>query len=143
MAEGGDEWVKRVLGVEVRRGGGTEAIQRAMARWQAASDAVDDQIAQLQAALRRSGDEELAEIAEYGLNGVTGNHKVPLLAALIGAVGGNAGDRAKLPSIVSAFRAHLETGDQVEACDENPFGVTVTIRSSLVEALGQVESALA
>lgn len=140
------EWVRRVLGVKIGDAGAAEsaeAVGRALLEWRAVSDLVDNQIARLQATLRGSDDEELAAIAEFGLNGVTGNHKVPLLAALMGASAGNAGDRAKLPGIVLAFRNYLENDEAVEACDENPFGVTVSIRQSLVAALKQVELAIA
>jgi len=51
----------------------------AAARWR---DAVDAQISQLQSALKQTDDEELHEIAEFGLNGITGGTKVKLMAAI-------------------------------------------------------------
>ena len=77
--------------------------------WQDAMDAVDSQIAALQQVLRGSGDEDLEEIAEYGLNAVTGNHKVPLMAALMDIGTGT-------PSAEALARVHaLKTG-RLMAC---------------------------
>lgn len=124
------------------------AKQWAAARqaWQDASDAVDSQISQLQKALRESGDEELEEIAEFGLNGVTGGFKVPLLASLRdvdNAVGEQQAKAiAKARTVVADFLKHLSASEQVAACDDNPFGVSVTIRDSLGQSLAQLSSAL-
>jgi hypothetical protein len=111
--------------------------------WQDASDAVDGQLAKLQTALKASGDTELVEIAEYGLNGVTGNHKVPLMASvreLDSAAGPKlAGAVSRAARIVAAFRAHLDGAETVAACDDNPFGVPVTIRKSIGGALQALE----
>src|SRR5262249_37564513 len=50
--------------------------------WRAAIESVDDQISQLQAAMKNSGFPEISAVADAGLNGATGNHKVPVLAAV-------------------------------------------------------------
>ncbi len=133
--------------IETLLGGGTSVASLAAARdaWQQASDAVDTQIGALQSALRASDDEELREISEFGFNGITGNFKVPLMAALQSATGNPPAPDAvgKLKAIVTQFRAHIETDERVEACDANPFGVSVSIRSTLGAALAQMEQALA
>ena len=54
----------------------------AKTHWQDAIETVDRQVAALQKELLKTGDGDLKEIAEFGLNGVTGNHKVPLMAAI-------------------------------------------------------------
>lgn len=156
---GGDareQWVERVLGVTIAgsRGsvgassGSLQAGLWAAARkaWQTASEAVDGQIGGLQAELRRSSDDRLQEIAEFGLNGITGNHRVRLTAALLEL--GN-GDPATLQkagpqalSLIDAFRSYLESSEAVEVCDANPFGVPVSIRATLVPVLAQMASAL-
>jgi hypothetical protein len=125
-------WVTRVLGYGFA---GAASIAEASSAWRAAVETVDAQIAALQAALRQTDDDELHEIAEFGLNAVTGNHKVRLMAALIGAERGNEADRAKLAGIIGPFRAHLDSDDRVEACDENPFGVAMSVRATLIPAL--------
>jgi hypothetical protein len=63
----------------------------AKAAWQAASDTVDEQISRMQAAMRESDLEELVRIAEFGFNGISGNFKVPLMAA-IRNIDGSSGD---------------------------------------------------
>ena len=146
------KWVERVLGVKVpgrtAAAGAASASGWAAARqgWQAASEVVDRQIASLQAVLRQTGDDRLEEIAEFGLNGLTGNHKVPLMTLLL-ALGD--GDPAKLRKagpkalgLIDAFRKHLEGSEEVEVCDGNPFGVLVSIRATLVPALAGLAAAL-
>jgi hypothetical protein len=138
------QWVTRVLG----SGPGTETesdgtpLQSAIAQFRAASAAVDAQITALQHALTASDDEELREIGDYGLNAVTGNFRVPLMAALLDIERG-ADPGQKLASAIEAFRDHLETDDQVEACDDNPFGVAVSIRATLIPALDQLARGIA
>ena len=137
-------WVTRVLGYQFAgagAGGGAAApsFADATAAWRAAMESVDAQIAALQTALRQTDDDELHEIAEYGLNAVTGGHKVKLTAALIGAEHGGAGDRQKLAALIPPFRAHLEGDERVEAVDENAFGVAMSVRATLLPALDALE----
>jgi hypothetical protein len=155
IGEDGDarvKWVERVLGVKVPGRAGAAGVAAApgwaAARqgWQAASEAVDRQIANLQAVLRQSGDDRLEEIAEFGLNGLTGNHKVPLMALLV-ALG--EGDPARLQkagpkalNLIDAFRKHLQGSEEVEVCDGNPFGIPVAIRATLLPALARLAAAL-
>jgi hypothetical protein len=118
----------------------------ARAAWQNASDTVDNQIAQLQQALRAAPDDDLHEIAEFGLNAVTGNFKVPLQVAVreIDSAKGDAlqGFITRARTIVADFQNHIQGSEQVLVCDENPFGVKVTIRASLGQALTQMQDAL-
>jgi hypothetical protein len=115
--------------------------------WQSASDTVDGQMTQLQAALRGSDDPELQEIAETGVNAVTGDLKVPLMAVILDvtrATGpGLKASAEKARGIVTAFQSYLEGEGTVAACDQNPFGLTVTIRKSLGAALAQMDKILA
>ena len=118
----------------------------ARAAWETAMETVDGQIAALQQMLRGSGDEELEEIAEFGLNAVTAGHKVPLMAAMMEIGAGSAETLAKSGpkalAMVQAFRGHIESDERVAACDENP-GVPVSIRATLGPALAGLEAALA
>ena len=115
--------------------------------WQEASDTVDAQISILQGVLRESNDGDLKEIAEFGMNGLTGGYKVPLMAAIRDI--DNAGpvpsqeliDNAQ--EIAEAFREFLDDDEQVAVCDENPFGVTVEIRKQLGPALDHLAQVLA
>jgi len=133
-------WVVRVLGVALAEGG--VDLKQAAEAWRAASEAVDGQIAALQAALRQDGDEDLAEIAEFGLNAITGGYKVRFMAALMEAEGGSPKARATLAEIIPGFRQHLDSDERVEACDENPFGVAMSVRATLIRALDRLAQAV-
>lgn len=143
-------WIKTVLGIEVGAASSTvsfgTAWKRVTARWRAASDEVDGQIGKLQGTLRATTDPDLKRIADAGLNGITGNHKVPVLAALqeINAAGPETlrAAAARARPAVDAFISHLTSDPRVEACDRNPFSVTVTIRATLVPALQDLSTTL-
>jgi hypothetical protein len=144
------DWVRRVLGIDVSIAPGAAPAARSLnsaaadwrkarEQWQDAIDAVDGQIAALQAVLNKTDDDELAAIAKFGMNGLTGGHKVKLTAAMM-ELGG--GDRSamlasgpKVRKLAEEFRKHIETDGRVGACDDNPFGVTVAIRTTLGPAL--------
>ncbi|HEX5325448.1 MAG TPA: hypothetical protein VFW75_02150 [Acetobacteraceae bacterium] len=132
-------WVKRVLGVEPGSGGGAtaRAFNTALAGWQAALATVDGQIETLQAILRGSPDSELHDIAEFGLNAMTGDHKVKIETALIEMRGGTITPRAAgtAVSLIGSFQAHLAGDERIAACDANPFGVKLSLRETLTPAL--------
>jgi hypothetical protein len=133
------DWVTRVLGIRFGGAGpDPEAVKAASMAWREASEAVDAQISKLQAMLKADDDEEMQEIAEFGLNGLTSGHEVAVTAALIGAQRGNAADVPKLAAAAREFQRFLETDERIEACDENPFGVPIDIRGQLLPALGQL-----
>jgi hypothetical protein len=117
----------------------------AVQAWRKASDSVDAQITALQAALRKDDDEDMHEIADKGLNAVTGNYKVRLMAALHEAVSTDGAVlkqvAAKGLPVVKGFRSHLNSDVRVAACDDNPFGVKVSIRQTLGSALTELEAA--
>jgi uncharacterized protein involved in exopolysaccharide biosynthesis len=121
--------------------------------WQAAShafrvatDQVDGQISALQAELRQSEDDELVEIAEFGLNGITGNTRVPLLASLMDAKTGSRQDLItagpKIEGAAQAFLNQLASEPRVAACDENPYGVPMSIYATYSDAVQQLLTAL-
>ncbi|HSU04025.1 MAG TPA: hypothetical protein VLI93_00475 [Acetobacteraceae bacterium] len=114
--------------------------------WQDAIETVDKQIEELGRVLRSSDDEELQQIAEFGLNAITGGYKTPLMASLLELQGKDAESivviSANTVKQVTNFRSHIESDDRVTACDGNPFGVTVGIRSVLVPALARLQASL-
>lgn len=148
--EAKNQWIVRVLGIDPGGAGGGDfpaRWQAARDRWQAASAAVDAQIAALQRVLLATDDPELHQIAEVGLNAITANHKVRLLAALaeIGdgtapAALARAGKKAL--ALARGFAAHLEGDARVAACDDNPYGARVAIRATLVPALREMAEVL-
>lgn len=122
------------------------AWSEARAAYQDATEEVDRQISALQNALRASDDEELEDIAETGLNGITGNFRVPMMAAVadLDRAAGEAfrAAAAKALSNIKAFHDYIEADERVEAVDENPFGVRVSIRGTLGGALSEMQRAL-
>lgn len=137
-------------GAGARAAGGDDEFRRrwraAVAAYRSASDTVDQQIGKLQVKLRESGDAELAQIADKGLNGVTGNFKVPLLAVLrdIDAAGGAdvAAHARRAAEIAAGFVKHLESAPTVAVCDTNPL-TPVSIRATLGPALRELARAAA
>ncbi len=119
---------------------------QAKAVWLDAMDKVNDQLNSLRIELLNQEDSELNQIAEFGLNAVTDNHRVPLQASIINV--DKAAGQAKAKFIVQTrefveeFRDHIDTDEQVEACDDNPFGVAITIRDALGGALTALDAAL-
>jgi hypothetical protein len=142
-------WVLRVLGVAV---GGAAASAAGPARapgdllplWMEAKEATDTGIEQLQRALRGVNDPDFQQIAEYGLNGATTGQSTKLVVALR-EVSGDASpqNRAKLQSAVQALRDFLAGSPIVALLEDNPFGVTVPIRSKLGPALDEIQRAIA
>ena len=110
--------------------------------WLAAIESVDQQIAALQAVLSKEDDGELQEIAEFGLNGVTGNFKTPFMTAMREVDGSDVEGRPKaarkVAEIANAFMKHLESDERVMAVDENPFNVKLTVRKTLGDALAAI-----
>lgn len=145
------DWVIRVLGVtpptSATNNGGlgaAERMKKLTAIWDAAIERVDGQIGALQKVLRTSGDDDLKAIAEFGLSGVTGNHKVKIMAALIEARAGTLSEEAaaRAAAVVADFRTHIASDARIAACDQNPFGATVAIRATLEKPLALLEAAL-
>ena len=52
-------------------------------------------------------------------------------------------DGDKVYAVVQAFKKHIDGDARVAACDQNPLGVAVSIRSTLSPALAGLEAALA
>ncbi len=142
-------WIERVLGIDLDdEEPDTEIPDWATARgaWREASEAVDKQISGLQKALRDTGDPELVQIAEFGLNAMTDGYKTSLTAALLelGDAGPTASPAAaqKALSAVEGLRSAISEDPRVAACDSNPSGVQVSIRATLFPALDGLVSAL-
>jgi hypothetical protein len=114
--------------------------------WRDAMEDVDAQMARLQQKLLDSEDDDVMEIGEFGLNAVTSNHKVPIMAGMLEVDQAGEllafGTVMKLVQKIIKFRQFLQQDIRVAACDENPFGVPVSIRGTLIPALEQLELSL-
>ncbi len=136
----------------VRGAGGDWAAARQA--WQDANDEVNDQINGLRSALlkrAKGGDDEaelfadaLTDIAERGLNAITGDLRVKLMAAVmeLGSGATPAGDGKAAIGHIEAFQAFLDGNEKIEVCDGNPFGAAVSIRATLSPALQRMTAAL-
>ena len=125
------------------------AWEQAKSAWQDANDEVNRQLEKLRIELLGVDDKDLRNIAEFGLNAMTKDQRVPLMAAIMDVDKAKGSDPqaaigkfAKAKELVVEFRDHLDTDERVEACDDNPFEVKVTIRALLDPALAQMEQAL-
>jgi hypothetical protein len=145
-AEAKAEWVHRVLGVSVGGQGRTQVdrtrtISTIRDTWLKANDEVDRQLETLRTRLRKSANSGMREIAETGLNAVTGGLKVKLLVALqMMDAAGEAGFAAAAPRLIkaaAALRDQLLSDPRVAACDACPHE-TVTIRATLGTALADI-----
>lgn len=144
------EWVARVLGYVGNTDGAapdpSASWRAARAAWDEAIDQINGQITALQAALRTRGDPDLAQIAETGLNALTGNYRVQMMAVMADIGNGTPAALKKAGrkglSVARAFRAHVAKDPRVAAADDNPFDVPVSIRSTLGPALARIEEAL-
>lgn len=114
--------------------------------WDTAIETINGQISALQTALLQRDDEDLVAIAEFGLNGVTGNFRNRLTAVMIDLDTEDdgrfrAGAKKALP-IITGFKSHIAGDARIKAVDGNPFGVTVSLESTLGSALDKLAAVL-
>ncbi|WP_299728076.1 hypothetical protein [uncultured Tateyamaria sp.] len=114
--------------------------------WRDARDSVGEQINALENVLRGSALPLFEGIAEKGLNGVTSGQLTAMQVALIELDKATGPARAaaikKTGQAVSEMRGFLSSNDVLPLLDENPMGVSVSIRSTLASALDKIESGL-
>jgi hypothetical protein len=137
-------WVTRVLLVPPRAATATGAAS-ALSIWQAAKDAADTQLNTLYRTMRSSRLPMLGEIAgeiEHTLDGF----RVRLVATLMSYDQASGEARAKARVVaakaVADARARLATDSRVIAADTNPFGVPVSVGTTLGAALAKLERQL-
>ena len=138
------QWMQRVLGVRVGAAAGAAAAPggprpKLTPIWMGAKEEIDAGISKLQDALRKTADDDLVQIAEFGLYGATQGETVKLMAALRVADGGSEGALSKLLDAVGDYRDFLDGAPIVELIEDNPFGVKVPIRKTLGAALDELE----
>jgi hypothetical protein len=139
------DWVKRVLGVDLANPpGDTRALNGSVAAWRDALARADQQAAALQNVLRQTGDPDLQDIAEFGLNAMTANHRIKIQAALMEIERGQAPPPVvrKALDLTGSLRAHIAADARFAACDSNPFGVAISFRETLLPPLDALQNAL-
>lgn len=132
--------------------GAASPWKKARQDWVEANDSLNEQLDALRVAILGHAKTEpelatvLADIADKGLNALTGDHRVRLMGAVqVIGEGAPAAIKAHGPKALAAmeaFKAHLDGNEKVDACEGNPWDVPVTIRDTLYPALGQLEQAI-
>jgi len=146
-AEARNDWIRRALGFDVKAGAaassgagnGIAARGNLLPIWMDAKEEVDAGINRLQQALREFDDEDLNQIAEFGLFGATEGEMVRLIVSLQEADSGTEGALPKVRNAVADYRDFLDGAPIVDLIEENPFGVAVPLRKVLGAALDQIE----
>jgi len=122
------------------------SLAEAMAAVGGAGRIVDEQLSALEEALKGSDDPELKAIGEAGLRWITGDHGRRLEAVIRDvekagpAARAAAADRAL--QVVGAYLDHIETSEEIDACDRNDLGVQVDVGGTLGHALGELGNLL-
>ena len=130
----------------------TDAWIHARDAWRDANDTLNGHLSALRvaildyAATQVDDADAMAEVADKGLNALTADHRVKLMASIMAVGEGTPaliqthGPRAL--EMIAAFRSFLASSEKVAVCEDNPFGVPVPIRATLVPALDEVAAAL-
>lgn len=126
-----------------------QAWKKARDAWRASIETADGQIEAVRGKMMATGDAEFKRIADIGLPALTGNHKTPVMRALL-EIEDSIGDARrkaaeKALASVAAFRKHLETDPMVRVLDTHSkaaFGVELTIRRVVGAGLESLDGAL-
>lgn len=118
----------------------------ARSNWLSAEEAVGKQITAMQAAFRKSGSDVLLDIANFGLPALTGNTRSKAMTAIFEVEGVKSAPNGKIlmraDKKLSELQKQLTTNPRVQACDENPFGVKVSIIATLGGALDDMRKTI-
>lgn len=155
------EWVRRVLGVSTGQRAArdldplgplandlTAARDGLVTSRDAMTEALskaDAEIRKFQAVLKVHPDTQLKEIAgspDIGINALTGNYRVKVLAALRDI---ETAPQEKLPTalqnarkLVAGFEDHIRTSERLDACEDNWLNLKVSVRPIIIPALSQL-----
>ena len=114
--------------------------------WQEASDEADRQISAVQRAMQSSGDEELEQIAEFGLAALTGRYKVRMMAAVREIDGANLDTLRRAialgAGIARDFLEHVREDERFAALDDDEFGLGLRLTDTLGQGLETVLTTL-
>jgi hypothetical protein len=121
-----DGWVLHVLGIDVRSAGALDgAAPPAMAGWKAARGKAVETLRALAGAVDKM---------DY--------LDAPEAVILLRAIAANLTEEPSTPQQLAELRRYLETDDVIEEAEEpNGFGIEVSLRAPLLEALSALESA--
>jgi hypothetical protein len=129
------------------KGGTRPNLGDARRTWQEAKETAGLQIGQLQDKMRATKIPLFAQIADRGLNGITGRLQVGLQVALAELDGADEAGRAtavtKARASIADFRDFLRSDPVLPLLEENPLGVTISLRADLSDVLDKIEQTLA
>ncbi|MDR3518805.1 MAG: hypothetical protein P4M00_23650 [Azospirillaceae bacterium] len=114
--------------------------------WRQAVASIEHQLSSLRTALLNSEDDDLEDIADFGLASITESYRDDLMD-LVNQVSIDP-DAVKretvgaMRALISGFRELLRSSPRVAACDDNPFGVAMALRETLEGAMDKIEAAL-
>jgi len=107
---------------------------------------LNQQIGALQKALWATDDDDLHDIADFGLNAITSGLKTKMIGATYSLGQGDPERQRKSAAnaldVIGRFRVLVDSDARVRACDENDFGVVMSLRPTLSAALDRLEAAL-
>jgi hypothetical protein len=151
-----DDAENKIVALEAKakdgKGGGAALngkLATARKSWGTASAAVDKQLEALKAAMLKENDEQLKDIANYGLTGVDGGFRSKLNAALknVEDKSGDAGELKKASaaaqSAMKDLLKHVGGDDRVKVIADPPNGwPKVTVKDTINPALKELADAL-
>jgi len=110
--------------------------------WRLARDAAEAQVAQLVDALWSAGDDAAQEIARDGFKGLSRRLHDPIQQALVAydcsALDSRIAAAALLQAAVQEMTDFVVNDPVLTLMEENPYGVPITIRAALRQALEQI-----
>lgn len=146
LSEKQSHFLETFLGIRAPGASGESAKVSPMALWQEGKEQADQSITALQKVLKGNKIPALNQIAELGLNGLSGRNQTGLMKALFEYSRAEATSREtaarQLVDQVSAYRGMLQHDTVIALCENNPFGVAVDIRGPLLGALDRIEKAI-
>lgn len=114
--------------------------------WRDAKERSDAGIAALQSALKSVGHPELDKIVDFGLNGVTQGNQTAMMKALMDYNSAPEDQKpvmaSSLLSQVESYRAFVSASRIIDLCENNPFGVSVSIKAPMNTALDRISRAV-
>lgn len=138
-----DEWLRRVLGAEIRNaangGPGQSAPTDVVGIWWDAKDSVNEQLEALRHAILKTRHPLAARACENGLGGFSGGALARFQAAVIdcrnAAPDARGRARQDLKKCAASLAQYVSSNPVLALLEKNPLGVRVTIRQDIARAL--------
>jgi hypothetical protein len=140
------QWVARVLGVTLNDVGEERTIPPLLPIWTAAAEQATDELVQLQTAIRALRTPLAAMVARKGIGGLIIRIRSDISASLEAFDHAPADQRAQMAKDVrhhiSDMRMFIGANAALPMLEKNSFGVAVSVRPKLDNALDKIEAIL-